>query len=150
VTLSACETGLVETRGGLADEYIGLPGILLQAGARAVVASLWAVDDLATALLIGRFYAEWKRGTVSIAEALRRAQHWLRTRGRDQVQEDLKTLDRLWAPHAAQHENLAMRERAIGQYWQIRRAVQRLDEMDDLPFAHPYWWAAFQAVGDVL
>jgi len=58
VTLSACETGLVEFGRGLADEYIGLPGILLQAGARAVVASLWAVDDLATALLMGRFYEE--------------------------------------------------------------------------------------------
>jgi CHAT domain-containing protein len=150
VTLSACETGVTEVRRGLADEYIGLPGVLLQAGARAVVASLWAVDDLATALLMGRFYAEWRGGAVPVAEALQRAQGWLRTRTRAQVEEALEELDQLWAPLQGQGEDPAMRDRAIEQYWQIRQASERLSEMDERPFAHPYWWAAFQAVGDVL
>jgi len=150
VTLSACETGLVEIRRGLADEYIGLPGVLLQAGARAVVASLWAVDDLATALLMGRFYAEWQEGAVSIAQALLRAQRWLRTRTREQVEEALDELDALWRPWAEQCDDPAMQRRARGQYWEILAARKRLERMDEVPFAHPYWWAAFQAVGDVL
>jgi CHAT domain-containing protein len=150
VALSACETGLVEIRRGLADEYIGLPGILLQAGARAVVASLWAVDDLATALLMGQFYAEWQQGAVPVAGALRRAQRWLRTRTRAQVEEALDELDERWEPWRQQDDDPAMRKRAIEQYWEILAAHRRLAEMDDPPFAHPYWWAAFQAVGDVL
>ncbi|RLC53720.1 MAG: hypothetical protein DRI80_19855, partial [Chloroflexota bacterium] len=150
VTLSACETGLVEMRRGLAEEYIGLPSALLEAGARAVVASLWAVDDLATALLMRRFYVEWQQGACPIAEALRRAQRWLRTRTRPQVEAALDELDQLWAPFARQDDDPAMRRRAIRQYWEVREARERLAEMGDPPFAHPYWWAAFQAVGDVL
>jgi CHAT domain-containing protein len=150
VTLSACETGIVEFRRGLADEYIGLPGILFQAGARAVVASLWAVDDLATTLLMGRFYSEWQQGAVPIAEALSRAQRWLRTRTREQVDEALVLLDDVWKPWRKQNDDLAMKRRAIDQYWEILAACRRLEERDEIPFAHPYWWAAFQAVGDVL
>jgi CHAT domain-containing protein len=150
VTLSACETGLTEVRRGLADEYIGLPGILLQAGARAVVASLWAVDDLATALLMWQFYRRWDQGNVPVAEALQGAQKWLRTRTREQVKDALEELDALWTPWATQTDDPAMQQRAKEQYWEIRRARQRLDQMDDPPFAHPYWWAGFQAVGDVL
>jgi CHAT domain-containing protein len=150
VTLSACETGLTEIRRGLADEYIGLPGVLLQAGARAVVASLWAVDDLATALLMCQFYQEWNQGAVPIAEALQRAQKWLRTRTREQVKDALGELDALWKPWAAQTDDRAMQRRAREQYWEIRQARRRLNRMEDLPFAHPYWWAGFQAVGDVL
>jgi CHAT domain-containing protein len=150
VTLSACETGLVEVRRGLADEYIGLPSVLLEAGAQAVVASLWAVDDLATALLMRQFYAGWQQGAVPIAEALRRAQNWLRTRTRREVEAALDELDQIWAPLAQQEDDPAMQQRASQQTWEILAARERLAEMDDPPFAHSYWWAAFQAVGDVL
>jgi CHAT domain-containing protein len=149
VTLSACETGLVEMRRGLADEYIGLPGVLLEAGARAVVASLWAVDDLATALLMGQFYAGWGQGTIPVAEALRRAGRWLRTLSRDQANRALADLDERWEPWRGQEDDPAMQRRAVDQYWEISAARERLAGMDDPPFAHPYWWAAFQAVGDV-
>jgi CHAT domain-containing protein len=48
--LSACETAIVGE--ALPDEVIGLPVALLQAGVRAVVASMWAVPDTATAALV--------------------------------------------------------------------------------------------------
>ena len=54
VVLSACETG-----GGLlhaAEGTVGLTKAYLAAGARAVVASSWAVDDHATAELMNSFY----------------------------------------------------------------------------------------------
>lgn len=70
VTLSACETGLGAVMSG--DEVIGLIRGFLFAGARNVVASLWPVDDLATADLMRRFYAGL--GTHEPAEALRSAQ----------------------------------------------------------------------------
>jgi CHAT domain-containing protein len=71
VALSACETGLAQiTRGG---EMVGLARSFLFAGAPSVVTSLWKVDDLATAVLMKRFYRYLKQGYAK-AEALRRAQ----------------------------------------------------------------------------
>ncbi|MGV0106047.1 CHAT domain-containing protein [Nostoc sp. DSM 114160] len=44
VTLSACETGLIDAQ-NTSDEYIGLPSGFLLAGSPSVVSSLWKVDD---------------------------------------------------------------------------------------------------------
>src|SRR5258708_36717653 len=54
---------------------------MLQAGARAVRASLWPVDDKAPYLLIVRFAQEWfpRMQSEPPAAALARAQRWLRT-----------------------------------------------------------------------
>ena len=55
-TLSACEAA-IGTDFSLSGEYHGLPAGMLFAGATAVVAPLWRVDDLATTILMRRFYA---------------------------------------------------------------------------------------------
>jgi hypothetical protein len=55
VTLSACESGLGRRVDG--EGYLGFAQVLLGAGARHVLASLWPVDDQATTLLMERFYA---------------------------------------------------------------------------------------------
>ena len=71
VMLSACETGLAQiTRG---DEIIGLARSFIFAGAPSIVTSLWKVDDLATAVMVKRFY-RYLRAGLSRAEALRQAQ----------------------------------------------------------------------------
>src|SRR5262249_3892825 len=57
VVLSACQTGQVDTM-RVSDEMLGMPLAFLQAGACAVVSTLWPVDDRVTAMLIGRFYEE--------------------------------------------------------------------------------------------
>jgi CHAT domain-containing protein len=71
VTLSACESGTGTITAG--DEQIGLPRAFLYAGARAVVHSLWRIDDLFTRKVMGRFYAELKSGRARVS-ALRAAQ----------------------------------------------------------------------------
>lgn len=76
VVLSACHTGRGEWRAGAG--LAGLTGGFLQAGAREVVASQWAVDDRATARLMELFYAARARG-LDTPEALRAARDTLRT-----------------------------------------------------------------------
>jgi CHAT domain-containing protein len=76
--LSACETGMIGTKN--ADEAISLPTGLLQAGVAAVIASLWAVSDLSTMLLLRKFYELWRTESTEPSAALRQAQRWLRDR----------------------------------------------------------------------
>lgn len=70
VTLSACETGLGKVASG--DDVVGLTRGFLFAGASSVVASLWKVDDRATAGLMEKFYEFAER--QDLREALRNAQ----------------------------------------------------------------------------
>jgi CHAT domain-containing protein len=70
--LSACETGLGEVAGG--EGVYGLQRAFHVAGCRDVVASLWKVNDEATAALMATFYRKlWKDGLPPL-EALRQAQ----------------------------------------------------------------------------
>jgi CHAT domain-containing protein len=80
VVLSACQTALgKEVRG---EGLVGLSQSVLAAGASSVVASLWNVDDRATAALMDRFYDEMLDHGRPPAEALRLAQLSLRNERR--------------------------------------------------------------------
>jgi CHAT domain-containing protein/tetratricopeptide (TPR) repeat protein len=74
VTLSACETGLGNLRGG---DVLGLSQGFLAAGARSLLLSLWAVDDVSTAQLMTTFYQQLKMGQTKVF-ALQEAQQTVR------------------------------------------------------------------------
>ena len=75
VVLSACQTALgKEIRG---EGLIGLTRGFMYAGARRVVATLWQVDDSATAELMRRFYRGVFKDGLRPAAALRAAQREL-------------------------------------------------------------------------
>jgi CHAT domain-containing protein len=75
VTLSACESGLGKTASG--EGVLGLQRAFQIAGARNVVASLWKVDDQATAALMKVFYHKLWVEKKTPAVALREAQLWI-------------------------------------------------------------------------
>ena len=72
VVLSACQTGLGKEIKG--EGLVGLTRGFMYAGAPRVVASLWQVDDLATAELMKRFYRGMLKDGLRPAAALRAAQ----------------------------------------------------------------------------
>lgn len=79
--LSACQTALGKDVSG--EGFLGLTHSFLSAGSKSVVASLWKVDDRATANLMTHFYESLLQQGMSTGEALRAAQlktmrekHW--------------------------------------------------------------------------
>lgn len=121
VTLSACETGVSQILRG--DEPMGLVRAFLAAGARAVLVSQWAVDDVATALLMAQFYATIAAGEADLSRALAAAQAWLR-----------------------QLTVAAARDRMAA--WRLGALPAAWAEMGDgeRPFAAPVYWAGFVMV----
>lgn len=71
VVLSACQTALGKQLKG--EGIVGLTRGFMYAGSRRVVASLWKVDDFATAELMKRFYGGMLTGGHPAAAALREA-----------------------------------------------------------------------------
>ena len=71
VILSACKTALGRSATG--SEIVGLNRSFLYAGAPSVLATLWSIDDQATATLMGSLYAGLEK-KVGLAASLRAAQ----------------------------------------------------------------------------
>lgn len=138
VTLSACETGRNKVLKG--DELIGLVRAFIYAGAPSVVVSLWPVDELSTRMLMEFFYRELLAGQPK-AEALRRAQHYLRTLTASQVATILAGYG-----VADPHEQV---QRLIG-LTHVPTPVNHAGPTAVPVFAHPYFWAPFVLVGDQL
>ena len=69
LTLSACQTAIGDDRAAL-----GLAGVAIKAGARSALATLWFINDEASATLISEFYRQLRDPSVSKAVAIQRAQ----------------------------------------------------------------------------
>jgi CHAT domain-containing protein len=69
LTLSACQTAAGDDRAAL-----GLAGVAIKAGARSALATLWTVNDPASALMVSDFYRHLHVTGVSKAKALQQAQ----------------------------------------------------------------------------
>ena len=75
LTLSACDTGIGGSSAN-GREVDGLATTAQRKGAKAVISSLWQLNDDSTAYLMADFYKRWIEGgsKVTKAEALRQAQ----------------------------------------------------------------------------
>jgi CHAT domain-containing protein/tetratricopeptide (TPR) repeat protein len=162
VVLSACETGLHDISRN-PDEFIGLPGTFTALGAAGVLGTLWPVNDMATALLVARFYDLHLGGRLAPPTALRQAQLWLRQATNADLVSYAKGAarqGRLDTRHVAAIEDelsadglRRARKRALvewigpvgpaGAGKQAKRGAAGLAR----PYAHPYYWAGFIYTG---
>ncbi|MEM8778359.1 MAG: CHAT domain-containing protein, partial [Cyanobacteria bacterium P01_G01_bin.49] len=139
VTLSACETGLIDDESPT-DEYVSLSSAFLYAGSPSVVASLWKVNDFSSALLMIKFYECMSKDfrtnqTIKVANALNEAQRWLRR----ETKEDLHN----WI----QKLNLEPYIRELWEQELISLCEKQNMSSQSRPFSDPYYWAAFCAIG---
>lgn len=125
VVLSACETAV----GDRASDGIEIPGIsyfFLKNEVKSVVASLWNVNDVSTALMMQQFYKHLADGMTK-AEALKTVQQ-------DFIRSTLTAKD---AP--ARSDILVT----------VAPGVRTLQN-SAATFSHPYYWAPFILIGNSL
>jgi CHAT domain-containing protein len=136
--LSACETGIIGLR--LPDEVVSLPSALVKAGFAGVLASMWEVEDQSTAMLMQRFYAQWRTKGMAPVQALQEAQRWLRNAtARDKT---MFSIQRVPAPFRQVIATLTTINFIA--YRLVNAILRRRTER---PFEHPYSWAAFYLTG---
>ena len=87
LVLSACETAAGDDRAAL-----GLAGMAVRAGAKSTLATLWSVNDRATAKLMSNFYRQLSDKHLPKAEAVRQAQLFL-------LQDDKYKHPFYWSPY---------------------------------------------------
>ena len=124
LTLSACETGMSgNTSNGREVDGLGTTAQLK--GAKAVISSLWEVNDASTGELMADFYQRWVDGggNVTKVEALRQAQLDL-------------LLGRAKPQSSARGRGVGFAENEPG-----NRVVP-------VGYAHPYYWAPFVLMGN--
>jgi CHAT domain-containing protein len=131
--LSACDS-FVPGR-ALPDEVINLPTGLLQAGVAGVVASMWAIPDHATALLMTEFYRRWQPAEDP-AGALAGAQCWLRDATPADIEEH-------WSAALEAGETWLPEEVAAA----LLPGVFTAGESGSRPWSEPATWAAFTFTG---
>jgi CHAT domain-containing protein len=151
VVLSACDT---QKGIPIGETIMSLPLGFFQAGAPSVVASLWEVDDEATALLMNRFYENLlgrfassrtvghrmyaASERMSKADALHEAKVWLRALAPAEVRKLRAEL----SPEAD-----STPDGAGGVQSQDVRGA-RVVPLWEGDYSHPYYWAAFILIGD--
>lgn len=133
LTLSACNTGM-----GDGVEVEGFGTLAQRPGAKAVIASLWAVADASTSSLMQRFYRirESSEGKTKL-EALREAQLEL-LRGVAKPVPGAEPVRGVMAKSPKDKES----NPAVG--------APRFAVHPQAPYAHPYSWAPFFLRGNWL
>ena len=158
VFLSCCETNLGDP--SITDDILTLSTGFLCAGARSVVSTLWAVDDLATAVF-SIFYYQHRQHGKSRPEALQEAQIQLHQLKKDELlgREDVKELKKQAVVkfdeakskrkqyQRGSAEHLKWTREQI-KYEKLKAQIDKLENsQQERPFSHPCYWAAFTCQG---
>jgi CHAT domain-containing protein len=134
VVLSACETGLIGKDPNNGIEIMGISSFFLGKNkAKAVIASLWKVDDASTSLQMQRFYHYLAQGKTK-AQALQQAQiDLLNIKNNDDKQKAIENLPRFRDMRITSNQPL-----------------QSPKSPSAPGYTHPYYWAPFILIGNSL
>ncbi len=131
VVLASCESGITDYE-HMPNETFGLQLAFLHAGAKAVISTLWPVDDRATSFLMGRFY-EGLTKDLPPSEALRVSQLWL------------KRATNLELYGEGMQVPISSQVRISNQDGELSKITNA--DKNNRPFAHPVYWAGFTVYG---
>jgi CHAT domain-containing protein len=153
--LSSCQSAVPDARKAV-EEVRSLSSALLQAGARAVLAPLWSVNEKATYLLMVRFAQEWfpRMHAEPPAAALARAQCWLRTVTNHELAHwetspCLSLLPKEQAGMTTDQEE-AKSSPLSYEVTEVQKGIRKEAAHGDpsrRPYANPIYWAGFQIAG---
>uniref|UniRef100_UPI0008F9C1D5 CHAT domain-containing protein n=1 Tax=Geitlerinema sp. PCC 9228 TaxID=111611 RepID=UPI0008F9C1D5 len=170
VFLSCCETNLSTTE--LTDDILTISTGFLCIGVSSAISTLWAVNDLATAVFATLYYQQRRQHTT--AAALQQAQQRLRCLTNEELERAYLPQIRPYLQNrlAREREALAAAEAQLKQRRQLsseqrlswkdehkkrKKAVRRLTQLLEeglslfcqqrYPFAHPQYWAGFIVQG---
>jgi CHAT domain-containing protein len=99
--------------------------MFLASGACGVIGTFWHTDDMATLLLMLRFYSLWCDGGFDPDTALGEAQAWLMSSSADTLRKALPS----------------------GALEQPAAAMLKSASDDAIPYHHPWFWSSFFFAG---
>jgi CHAT domain-containing protein len=120
-----CETGVSGTE-ELINEFVSIGSIFYAKGVKNVISSLWEVEELATSLLMIKFY-EILPTNNNISVALKQAQIWLKNSTKTDFETYIKGLQ-------------------IEETGKTQMLYLIGEKSDKKPFNSPYYWAGFYAI----
>ncbi|MGD1700783.1 CHAT domain-containing protein [Dapis sp. BLCC M229] len=170
VFLSCCETNLGTTE--ITDDTMTLNTGFLCAGARGVISSLWAVDDLSTSLF-SLFYHQKRKAGLNRPQALQKAQQDLRhLTGKEFERQYYQELEQLLNEklQLASQKKAAAKQKRDGcaedtpEYEQLQAEYEKRVSLEEkilrtkdirlkavckqeYPFEHPEYWSGFICAG---
>jgi CHAT domain-containing protein len=152
VFLSCCETNLGNP--SLTDDILTLSTGFLCAGARSVVSTLWAVNDLATALFSIFYYQQRQQGKTR-PESLQQAQIQLRQLQKEDLTEisqqaelgrkEARNKRQQYLPGSTEYLEC---DREYRKYAGVTLEIAKIkNSPEKFPFSHSRYWAAFICQG---
>jgi CHAT domain-containing protein len=170
VFLAFCETNLSKIE--RTDDILTISTAFLAVGASTTIATLWSINDFATALFVTLYYQQRRQSTTTIA--LQKAQQRLRCLTGKELERDYLPKIRSYLENrlSLEKEALETTETQLQQRRQLspdqrlslikehkkrKEAVRHLTHLledvlslfcqESYPFSHPQYWAAFIVQG---
>ena len=130
IVLSACNTATPGGEQANGVEIEGFAAVAQKQGAKAVMATLWAVADDSTRDLMVNFYGLQDKNNLTKAEAIRQAQ-----------------LAMINGKYKSAGGNTGRRSDIIDLSGKSK-TQPAFKKDDNAPYSHPYYWAPFVLIGN--
>ena len=151
LVLSACQTALGDTRNN-GEGIQGLRRAFELAGVHSMICTLWKIDDVASAILMEKFYEGLLINGSEKLDALNEAKKYVREITWEKLIEDHKGTDigeKIESHFNARINALIAKHNKKNPDWTIEE-LNKIREimLKDTRYKHPYYWAGYILQGD--